>query len=80
MNRFARTAVHVLMLPVLAASLAVSAPPARAETPAVVRVGALPTDNSGNLYFALDLGYFKNAGLDVQLEPLPNGSAAAAAR
>jgi NitT/TauT family transport system substrate-binding protein len=54
-------------------------PAADAQTLAVVHVGALPTDNSGNLYFALDLGYFKAAGLDVQLEPLPNGSASAAA-
>ena len=54
--------------------------PARAQTaPITVRVGALPTDNSGNVYFALDRGYFKNAGLDVQIDTLANSSAAAAA-
>jgi NitT/TauT family transport system substrate-binding protein len=54
--------------------------PLPAQTqPTVVNVGALPTDNSGNVFFALDLGYFKDAGLDVQITPLPNGSASAAA-
>jgi NitT/TauT family transport system substrate-binding protein len=62
---------------VLIAAFAAGRTPARAQTPAVVHVAALPTDNSGNVYFALDLGYFKSAGLDVQLETIGNGSAAA---
>jgi NitT/TauT family transport system substrate-binding protein len=63
----------------MAATVLLPSSPATAQTPIVVHVGGLPTDNSGNLYFALDLGYFKTAGLDVQIEPLGNGSAAAAA-
>jgi NitT/TauT family transport system substrate-binding protein len=43
-----------------------------------VHVAAFPTDNSGNVYFAQDLGYFKDAGLDVQIETIGNGAASAA--
>jgi NitT/TauT family transport system substrate-binding protein len=52
--------------------------PAGAQALTVVHVAGLPTDNSGNLYFAQDLGYFKNAGLDVQIETIASGAAAAA--
>jgi NitT/TauT family transport system substrate-binding protein len=59
-------------------SLVLPATPTFAQTLPVVRVGATPTDNSGNLYFALDQGYFKSAGLDVQILSLANIAAAAA--
>jgi NitT/TauT family transport system substrate-binding protein len=70
-----RSAVLALLV-----ALATTARPGSAQTqPVTVRVGALPTDNSGNVYFALDRGYFKDAGLDVQIDTLASSPAAAAA-
>lgn len=53
--------------------------PVVAQTPTAVRVGALPIDVSGEPLYASDLGYFKEAGLDVQVTVLGNGAAVAAA-
>ena len=44
-----------------------------------LRVGASAIDIGGVVYYALDLGYFKRAGLDVELTRSANGPATAAA-
>jgi NitT/TauT family transport system substrate-binding protein len=49
------------------------------DAPAVVNVGALPLDTIGTVYYAQDLGYFKDAGLTVNLQPIAGGPQAAAA-
>ncbi len=56
------------------AMLALAAP-AAAQTPDVVHVAAIPVDVTGNLYYALDLGLFKKAGLDVQITTLSSTAA-----
>ena len=61
-----------------AAIAAVPARPARADDP-VVRVGALPIDNGAEPFYGVDMGFFKKAGLDVQVTTFPSGGAAAAA-
>lgn len=45
-------------------------PPTPAAEPTRVRVGHIPALISGPLFIALDKGYFREVGLDVQLEPL----------
>lgn len=49
----------------------------RAETP--LKVGTLPIDLGGTAYYAEELGMFKKAGLDAQVQTLNYGSAVAAA-
>jgi NitT/TauT family transport system substrate-binding protein len=51
---------------------------ARADD-AVLSVGAIPTDNTANAYYAQDRGYFTRAGLSVTIQDLGSGPAIAAA-
>lgn len=65
---------------VAALVLMVAAAPAGAQTTLeTVRVASPPVDVAGNLFYALDLGYFSKAGLDVQITSLPAGSTVVAA-
>jgi NitT/TauT family transport system substrate-binding protein len=50
-----------------------------ADTLAVVRLEQLPGDDAGTAFYAQDLGYFKNAGLDVQFSMISSGPVAAQA-
>ncbi len=62
-----------------AAGLAFAAPSwARAQETAI-RVGAVPADFSGEVFYAVDQGYFKKAGLNVDLQVFTNGGAVAQA-
>ncbi len=66
-------------LGILGAGLATSAlsVPARAATP--LRLATLPLDGTALAYYAKDLGYFQDAGLDVTIESITNGAAITAA-
>ncbi len=55
-----------------------AAPAARADTTAL-QLGAMPTDAAGQAFYALDLGFFKAAGLDVTLTVLTNTASIASA-
>jgi len=79
MRSYFRHAFCSLVATVFALTPLIGSQPVLAQALTVVNVGAIPTDYSGNVYYALDLGYFKNAGLDVQIQPLANGAMAAAA-
>jgi NitT/TauT family transport system substrate-binding protein len=59
--------------------LATAASPAGAQTLETVTVAAPPVDVTGNLFYAMDLGYFTKAGLDVKLTPLTAGAPVVAA-
>jgi ABC-type nitrate/sulfonate/bicarbonate transport system substrate-binding protein len=59
-TRFLRIAAATLAL-VVSGTL-----PLRAQAPVTVRVGAFPLDNNGPIYYAQDLGYFKDAGITVE--------------
>src|ERR1700727_222076 len=47
---------------------------------AVINLINLPADNSAEVYYAQDLGYFKDAGLDVRITAMTNSGAIIAAR
>lgn len=46
---------------------------ARSQSTVTVRVGVIPVDVSGNVFYAADLGLFRKAGLDVQMQPMTSG-------
>ena len=46
--------------------------PARAATP--LRLATLPVDGTALAYYAKDLGYFDDAGLDVEIQSVSNGA------
>ena len=52
---------------------------AAAQTPIHVRAGAVTNDFATPLLYALDSGMFRDAGLDVELQVINNGTAVAAA-
>lgn len=76
-----RTALTRLGLAPLAAAAALEAAsvPAGAQTPVHVRAGAVANDFATPLLYGLDNGLFKDAGLDVELQIINNGTAVAAA-
>jgi ABC-type nitrate/sulfonate/bicarbonate transport system substrate-binding protein len=41
--------------------------------PIVVRAGTIPADVAAVVEYARDLGYFKNAGLDVEIQIMQSG-------
>ena len=53
-------------------------PAARADGP-VINVGAMPIAGAAQAFYAQEQGFFKAAGLDVNLVVLPNGAAIVAA-
>jgi NitT/TauT family transport system substrate-binding protein len=63
-----------LVVAVLAATL-----PVRADDANTIHVLAVPIDLYAGGYFALDQGFFKAAGLDVEITTLANGGAVATA-
>ncbi len=76
-----RAAIGRLCLAPLAAVAALESMPgpARAQTPIHVRAGAVTNDFATPLLYALDSGMFRDAGLDVELQVINNGTAVAAA-
>jgi NitT/TauT family transport system substrate-binding protein len=71
-----------LAFALFAVALIFGAPPASraADAPlTVINLINLPSDNSAEVYYALDLGYFKDAGLDVRITPMTNSGAIIAA-
>jgi NitT/TauT family transport system substrate-binding protein len=62
-------AVHVAAA---AALLAAGAAPAGAQTLQTVNVVSTPVDVTGNLYYAIDQGYFKREGLDIEITTIAN--------
>jgi len=65
----------------VAFALAVSwyAKPGAADGPDTLRIAVIPTEVSAAAYYAADLGYFKDAGIDAEITSLANGNAATAA-
>ncbi len=52
--------------------------PAQAQTPTTIRIATTPIDLGAEALYAADLGFFKKAGLDVELNLLASGSTVAA--
>jgi NitT/TauT family transport system substrate-binding protein len=53
--------------------------PAAAADPTPLRLGVMPIEGAAQAFYAQEQGFFKNAGLDVTLTVLPNGSSIVAA-
>jgi NitT/TauT family transport system substrate-binding protein len=49
------------------------------SAPATIRVGVIPAEASAEAFYALDMGFFKKQGLNVDLQIMQNGAAIAAA-
>jgi NitT/TauT family transport system substrate-binding protein len=76
------TSLRRLTFALLAVVLALAAAPATraADAPlAVINLINLPADNSAEVYYAEDLGFFKDAGLDVRITAMTNSGAIIAA-
>jgi len=67
------------MLGLLAAIPGALALPAGAASLTAVRIGVQPVESAGQTFYAKDLGWFEQAGLDVAITPLSNGGALVAA-
>lgn len=50
-----------------------------AQTLPVIRIAGLPIGNGSEAYYAADLGYFRDAGIDARVSVVANGAAATAA-
>jgi NitT/TauT family transport system substrate-binding protein len=74
--------MHVVrwLVAVCALVVTIAAVPADPQ-PALVplRIASTPIDVGAQVYYAQALGYFKDAGLDVQIQTIDNGAAIAAA-
>jgi NitT/TauT family transport system substrate-binding protein len=62
----------------LAAALALCAPPAGAQTAPALRVATTPIDLGAEVLYAQDQGFFKKAGLTVDVQLMDSGAAIAA--
>ena len=47
--------------------------------PATLKIGVIPIEAAAEAFYAVDMGFFKKQGLDVELQMMNNGSAIAAA-
>ena len=71
---------NVFSAPALALALALSMFSAgNAQTLTTIHVGTSPSEVSGEIFYGVDEGLFRKAGLDVQIVMLPNGGAVASA-
>jgi NitT/TauT family transport system substrate-binding protein len=61
-----------------ALALALFASPAGSQTREKITVAFPTVDPTAEVLYAYDMGFFEKAGLDVTLQPLPNGGAIAA--
>ena len=57
----------------------VAACPLAADQPEKLRIVVLPSEIAAAAYYADELGYFKDAGIDPEITSLPNGAAGTAA-
>ena len=63
----------------LLAKSGVASAQSTAKAPLTIHVGALPSEVAGELFYGADMGFFKKAGLDVDIQFFNNGGAIAAA-
>ena len=74
-----RAFMLAVSLVLLTSPLAVVAQPAPAPALTPLKVGVIPVDSASEAFYALDMGFFKKQGLDVELQMMQNGAAIAAA-
>jgi NitT/TauT family transport system substrate-binding protein len=70
---------RLLLVIAVAVQLMLIAPfPAASQTPAHLRIMTPPIENGAQVYYALDMGFFAKAGLDVEVISQQSGAAVAA--
>ncbi len=74
-----REVKRVAALLALGFALGLTATGRAADAPTVINLINLPADNSAEVYYAQELGFFKDAGLDVRITPMTNSGAIIAA-
>lgn len=75
-----RLATAVAGVLLVVALLAAATQPVRSQTAMqAIKIGVIPIDNGFEAYYANEMGFFKKAGLNVEIVPLTNGGAIAAA-
>jgi NitT/TauT family transport system substrate-binding protein len=62
------------LLPLGASAQTAPAPPST-----TIRLGVIPVESAAEAFYALDMGFFKKQGLDVELQMMNNGASIAAA-
>jgi NitT/TauT family transport system substrate-binding protein len=62
-------------LSAIAGGLAAASLPAGARAATAVRIATLPVDGTALAYYAKDLNYFQDVGLDVTIQSITNGAA-----
>jgi NitT/TauT family transport system substrate-binding protein len=72
-----RACALAISLVLMTMPLAAVAQPAPALT--TLKVGVIPVDSASEAFYAVDMGFFKKQGLDVELQVMQNGAAIAAA-
>jgi NitT/TauT family transport system substrate-binding protein len=63
----------------LGAGFAAAALPSVARAADTVNIATIPLDAGAEVYYAADMGYFRDAGIDAQIQPIPSGAAISAA-
>ena len=61
------------------AGLTAAALPSLARAADTVNIATIPLDAGAEVYYAADMGYFKDAGIDAQIQPIASGAAISAA-
>lgn len=74
-----RSAVFALASTIAAPILAPARTAAQSPAPAVIRLGTSPDDGVISVLYAQHMGYFRDAGIEVDVQKLNSGSAVAAA-
>lgn len=59
----------------IATGIAIATMPRIARSADAVRVATIPLDAGAEVYYAQDMGFFKDAGLDVEISSISNGAA-----
>lgn len=57
------------------AALSATGLPGRAQTNATIRMAIVPIEPAAEAYYASDMGFFAEADLDVQIQPMLGSSA-----
>jgi NitT/TauT family transport system substrate-binding protein len=57
------------------AGLSAAALPLRARAADALHIASIPLDAGAEAYYANDLGYFREAGIDAQVDSIPSGAA-----
>lgn len=61
-------------LGIIGAGIVAAASPPGARAATLIRLATLPVDGTALAYYAKDLGYFQDAGLDVTIQSISNGA------